>query len=247
MWRAALCFVIVFPLLMPGPGFLAAQQATPTPSPEAAKQAQYDQAIAAYKKALESVGQDSKAAADLHLRLGETYARKGDLNLAIESLQKAKQLAPGNLPITSRLALALDSADRIPEAQKQYEAVLALDPDDVIALNNLAYLLSQYGDLERALKLAYRASELLPGNSEISDTIGWIQLKRNMPDHSIAAFRDSVRGTPSNPRFHYHLGMAFSQKGEKTEAIAELRTALTLDPSPQERDKIRQLLDALQR
>jgi hypothetical protein len=39
----------------------------------------------------------------------------------------------------------------------------------------------------------------------------------------------------------------FSQKGDKTEAIGEPRIALTLDPSPQDREKIRQLLAALQR
>ena len=68
-----------------------------------------------------------------------------------------------------------------------------------------------------------------------------------MPDIAIAAFREALQGASSNPIIHYHLGMAFSQKGDKTEAVAELRTALTLDPSPQDRQKIRQLLAALQR
>jgi len=208
----------------------------------------YDLAIAGFQRALDLAGPESRAAANVHLRLGETYRRKGDLNLAIESLQHAKRITPDNVAIVSTLALSLDAAERIAEAHDEYEAVLALDPDHVIALNNLAYLLAhQNGNLDRALDLAHRALELMPGNNEISDTIGWIHLKRNLPDDAIAAFREVIQAAPSNPIFHYHLGMAFSQKGDKTEAIGELRMALTLFPTPPDREKIRQLLAALQR
>ena len=250
--RATLGGLVAFALLMPGSAFLAAQpQETPKPAtPDVINQAE---ALVNQGKPDDAIGllqgeiKRSPDQTDLQVALGNLAARAQRYGLAIESLRRAKELAPNDASIVSTLARALDAAERFEEAHAEYEAALALDADNFIALNNLAFLLSQYGDLDRALKLARRARELMPANDEISDTIGWIQMKRNMPDDSIAAFRQAIRGASSNPVFHYHLGMAFSQKGEKAEAIGELQAALTLDPSPLDHQKIRRLLDALQR
>ncbi len=62
-----------------------------------------------------------------------------------------------------------------------------------MALNNLAFLMAETGgDLDDALTKAQRAKQLLPSLYEISDTLGWIYLKKNLADKAIDIFKDLV-------------------------------------------------------
>src|ERR1035441_7100415 len=64
------------------------------------------------------------------------------------------------------------------------------------------------GQLERALTLAQRAKQLLPDLAEVTDTLGWIYLKKYLTDNAIAAFDEIVRKQPVRSTYRYHLGMA---------------------------------------
>ncbi len=60
-------------------------------------------------------------------------------------------------------------------ARDAYEKVLAVAPDNVTALNNLAYLYAQnLGQLDKGYQLARHAQDLNPTNSSTADTLGWI-------------------------------------------------------------------------
>ena len=56
----------------------------------------------------------------------------------------------------------------------------------------------------------------------MADTLGWIYLKKNLSDNAIEIFQDLVAKAPNQSTFHYHLGMALYQKGDKPKAIKEL-------------------------
>jgi tetratricopeptide (TPR) repeat protein len=110
----------------------------------------------------------------------------------------------------------------------------------------LAFLLAENGgDLNDAVTYAQRAKQLLPGLNEISDTLGWIYLKKNLSDNAIQIFQELVTKAPNNSTFRYHLGMAFSQKGDKPRAIKELQQALRSNPPKDEEGKIRDLISKL--
>jgi tetratricopeptide (TPR) repeat protein len=148
--------------------------------------------------------------------------------------------------VLSTLALVLDRASRKPEAKQVYEATLKLDPNNAVALNNLAFLLAETGgDLDDALTKATRAKQLLPSLFEISDTLGWIYLKKNLSDNAIEVFKDLVSKEPNHSTYHFHLGMAYSQKGDKTKALDQLKEALKYNPPEEEKDKIQQLITRL--
>jgi len=212
----------------------------------AVRAGKYDLAIATFNKVLEGTGKGSRAQGDIYLRLGETYRRKGDLGSAIQALQKAREALPDNILVLSTLALVLDAASRKNEAKQVYEAALRLDPNNGVALNNLAFLLAENGgDLEDALTKAQRAKQLLPNLSEISDTLGWIYLKKNLSDNAIEIFRDLVSKQPNQSTFHYHLAMALSQKGDRSRALEQLKEALKYNPPKEEKDKIQQMINRL--
>jgi tetratricopeptide (TPR) repeat protein len=205
----------------------------------------FDLAIAQYHSVLGMAGEVPGSRGDLYLRLGDTYRLKGDLANAVTALEQARKLAPENPAVLGTLALALDTAGRKSDARQAYEAALKVEPNNGIALNNLAFLIADTGgDLDQALSLAQRAKQLLPNIPEVSDTLGMIYLRKNLSDNAIDIFRDLVNKDP-RPTFRYHLGMAFSQKGDKPRALQELQQALKGKPSKEEKEQIEQLMNRL--
>lgn len=213
----------------------------------AARSGKYDLAVATFEKALGRVDKDSKDAGDVNLRLGEIYRRMGEWATAVTYLRRAKELMPDNVIAGSTLALVLDGMGKVEEAGREYRAVLVRDSKNGVAMNNLAFLLSQSGgSLDEALTLAERAKQLLPDLAEVTDTLGWIYLKKNLPDQAIAAFDEIVQAKPDQSTYHFHLGMALAQKGDRFAAAAQLKQALQCNPSVEEAAKIRELLARLE-
>jgi tetratricopeptide (TPR) repeat protein len=211
----------------------------------AVRAGKFDRAIQSFNGLLNQVDKGVRQG-DLYLRIGETYRRKGDSNAAVQALQKARETLPDNIVVLGTLALVLDTAARRPEARQVYEATLKLDPNNPVALNNLAFLLCETGgDLDDALTKATRAKQLLPNLLEISDTLGWIYLKKNLADNAIEIFKDLVSKEPNHSTYRFHLGMAYSQKGDKTKALEQLRESLKYNPAPDEKTKIQQLITRL--
>ena len=203
----------------------------------------YDLAIQAFNSVLDALDANSKQRGEIYLRLGETYRRKGDPNNAVEALKKAREVLPDNVVVLSTLALVLDANGHWEEAEKVYDASLKLKGDDPVALNNDAYLMAEHGgDLDQALSMAVKAKQLLPNLAEISDTLGWIYLKKQMSEQAIEVFQDLVQKEPQASTYRYHLGMALYQKGDTPHAAQELQAALKYHPSPDERQKIQDLL-----
>jgi Flp pilus assembly protein TadD len=142
--------------------------------------------------------------------------------------------------------LLLDQEGQRAVARPIYEQVLKIEPDNAVALNNVAYMMAEGGeDLDLALNLAQRAKQRLPENLDVSDTLGWIYIKKNLSDNAIQVYHDLVAKQPDRSTFRYHLGMALYQKGDKVGARKELQTALQSHPSKDEEAKIRELMGKL--
>jgi Flp pilus assembly protein TadD len=145
-----------------------------------------------------------------------------------------------------RLARTLVEAGRTQDAKIRYRAVLALDPNEPNALNDLAYLMADSNDnLPEARMLAERglrnASE--PGlKVALSDTMGWIYLKQNQNESALDMFRKLTVSEPGNSTFRYHLAAALFQSGDKIKARTELQAALASKPGASDEARIRELL-----
>jgi Flp pilus assembly protein TadD len=225
----------------------------------AVRAGKYDLAISTFQGILKEVDARPSAAGDLYLRIGESYRRKGDLDSAVTNFQHARELLPENVVAINLFASVLVNAGRWREAEAEYRKAIKLDPNNVIALNNFAYALAENGgDLDEALDLAQRAREVPPDpraseaaelrlRDGLSDTLGWIYLKKNYTDQAIATFRELVQKYPEDSTYHYQLGTALAQKGETVSAIEQLKAALERNPVANEAAKIRHLLEALEK
>jgi Flp pilus assembly protein TadD len=144
------------------------------------------------------------------------------------------------------LATLLLSQGETADAQKEYERVLSLDPRAAVAANNLAWLYVSSGqNLDQALQLAQTARELLPNDADVSDTLGWIYVRKNMASLAIPHLESSVQKASDNPSFQYHLGMAYLQLGDTEKANTALTRALTLKPDFDGAADARKALDTI--
>lgn len=205
---------------------------------------QFDRAIAEYKVAVSLVS-DPAAKADNFRRMGEAYHMKGQLDAALQQYERAGQAAAIQ---KLRLALRLDASGKKKEARRAYEEALALDPDNVVTLNNLAYRLAEDNvELEVALRHAERARKILPNDPNVGDTIGWIYLKQNRVNDAVAAFYALARNNPKNAAVRLHLATALQQSGDIGSARRELDIAETCRPTKVEARQIKELRKKLER
>lgn len=180
---------------------------------------------------------------ELYVRMGEAKENGNDTNGAIEAFKKAKEIDPSNYLPVLELALLYNRSGRDEEARKTYEEVIKLQPDNVEALNNLAYIKADNGvDLDQALAYAQRAQQKRPNDPNVIDTLALIYIHKNLTDDSLRMLRDLVSKTPANPTFHLHLALALYQKGDRPQAKKELETALRNKPSDRDQSRIKELL-----
>ncbi len=168
-----------------------------------------------------------------YLLLGQMSLRQNDLPKAIREVDqliaKNGKLAPAHLLKGYYLQLAKDTPGAIASYRKAHE----LDPENVVAGNNLAWLLCEGNtNLEEALSLAKDAKKRLPEDPEISETLGWIYYK--MKNYTLAVdqlvFSVNARKQPTAEHY-YRLGMAYYAKGDKVLAKQTLRKSLELNPN----------------
>jgi tetratricopeptide (TPR) repeat protein len=183
---------------------------------------------------------------ELYMRLGETLRQQGQLQQAIEMLRRGQALAPTNAMANLQLGMTYESAGMRREALPLYENVLKTNSNDPLALNNLAFLLAEDGrDLDRALTYATRAKQQLPKEDNVSDTLGWVYLKKKLVDNALPIFKDLVKRNPNNSQYRYHLGMALYLKGDLPGAKQNLQAALALKPAKDDEPKINEMLAKL--
>jgi Flp pilus assembly protein TadD len=202
----------------------------------------YDEAIAIYQ----GLVQQDPRSPDLLLQLAETQRRKGDLNSAVDTFRRCSQAAPADTMCLMQLGMIFEGTGKQDQAKPIWEQILKINPSHPVALNNLAFIKAQEGvDLDQALTMSQRARQAMPNSPEVSDTLGWIYIKKNLSEDAVRVFKDLTAQVPTNPVFHYHYGMALLQKGDKSSAKKEFEMALADNPSTGDKAKIQELMNKL--
>jgi len=180
--------------------------------------------------------------------LGDFYKRRKDLESVVSSYEEGLKRFPGNGALMLGLAQGLMEMKETARANKVYRDLLAQNPRNALALNNLAWNLSQEDvDLSEAVELAGRAAKEAPGNTFILDTLGFIYLKRGEIDKAERIFRRCVSRQPEVPVFRFHLASALIERKANDEAMEQLTKALESEASFEGREEAERILDRLKK
>ena len=153
------------------------------------------------------------------------YSRAGDFSAAATDLKDWLERSPGSSQARLAQAGLLQKSQQFKEAEAQYLKVLDVQPNNLIALNNLAWLLHEQGD-ERALGYAEQAYQLDSSRPALIDTLGWLLVQNKQSERGIELLQSAVRHDGNDAEFRYHLAAAYEQAGRLEEARREIRVAL---------------------
>lgn len=110
-----------------------------------------------------------------------------------------------------------------------YEAVLAIDPNNTLTLNNYAYFLSLRGkDLDRAASMSKLSVELDPNNSSNLDTYGYILFLKKEYQQAKTYIEKSLSLQPDNAEVLEHLGDVLFRMGDTASALRNWERAKEL-------------------
>ena len=129
-------------------------------------------------------------------------------------------------------------------AIEQLEKIVGQDPNQVIALNDLAWAYQQQKD-KRALAVAERAYKLANANPAVLDTLGWILFEQGDTARALPLLQKSSTLAPNAPEIRYHLGLALVKMGDKRGARTQFEQLLAANKDFPKRDEVKALLAQL--
>lgn len=153
---------------------------------------------------------------------------------AAELLKDWLTAHPDDAGVEIALATAALTAGDYGASQQRFEQALDIDPDNVVVLNNLAYLYQQTKD-DRALPTARKAWELAPGNADVGDTYGWILFQEGEEALGRDVLVKAMELAPEDPLIGYHAAAALAATGGTEQAIAALQRITQPPPGTQGR------------
>lgn len=181
------------------------------------------------RTAFEAAKKADPKSTEADMALARLDMSHGDMAPSRQHLTAVLAVEPQNT--AARLLLAeIDkkTGDRT-AAIAEYRAVVDLDHRSVVALNDLAVMLSS-DDTDEALKYAQEAGELAPDNPAVQDTLGWVYYRKGIYRSAIGYLKAAVEKDGTPPR-KYHLGMAYLKTGDRELGQRMLSAALEADPT----------------
>lgn len=159
---------------------------------------------------------------------------------------------PKKVVLRMHLANLLDYRGKYREAEAEYRAILKPEhePNNVVALNNLAWLLAlQTGRGEEALNVVTKAIHSAGRRPELLDTRGVILLNLGRNEEAVADLKEVIADAPNATRL-FHLAQAYQALKDRDNAARTLRKAKELGLQteamhPVEQEACRKLLTEL--
>lgn len=146
--------------------------------------------------------------------------------------------------VASYIAQSSLDAKQYKMAILQFEAISKQEPDNAVALNNLAWAYQQEKDA-RALPTAERAYKLAGDNAGVLDTLGWILVEQGNTSRGVPLLQQAVSVAPAAAEIRFHLGYGLNKSGDKVNARKQLEQSLAGGGNFPQADQARALLKQL--
>lgn len=187
------------------------------------------------KRRLDAEGQPG-APPEALLRLlirAEGRQARGDLPGARQTLESIVAEHPTSKAAQVQLATVESALGNHSAAAERYRALLKDSPNDVVVLNNLAYLLAtRLEQPAEAKAFAERAYAAAPASAGVLDTLGWIEYLLGNYDRSKALLTAAIeRDMTGVAEIAIHAAHALAAAGDKSEALVQIQRAVRLDPT----------------
>jgi tetratricopeptide (TPR) repeat protein len=136
-----------------------------------------------------------------------------------------------NIAAELKRAIAFHQRGELLKAGEIYREILAVDPNQVDALNLMGVVMQAAGDLEMAEHLIKTASELAPDYFAPFVNLGNVLQAAGRLDEAIEAFRRAMKLDPKSVETLNNLASALNAVGNSAEALDAAERALKMLPA----------------
>ena len=179
-------------------------------------------------------------------RLAQIYVATKRIDEGIATLKSLLAKTPDAVAPAVLMANLQEEKGDWKGAEQSYRNLLIKQPKNVLAANNLAYLISRHNPTPERLKEAepYAAVAAATGNPTTLDTLGWIQHLQGKTAEAESNLRKAHEGNKDNPVVAYHLAAVLASQAEpakKQEAktlLKEITSGKTTFPQLPEAEKL---------
>lgn len=199
-------------------------------------QGNWNVAAVAFRKAIAKKG-PAAAPASLHQVLLKS-GKDADAEAFAERWVKDH---PDDAMFLFYLADSAQSASDLLTAERRYREVLAIQPSQAQALNNLAMLLLAQRKPD-ALAFAEQAAKAAPDHPAILDTLAQAQLAEKQSRSALTTQKAAIALSPDDPSLRLTLARILVQNGDKPQAAAELRRLTDLGKGFARQSEVQSLL-----
>lgn len=176
----------------------------------------WPKAVAAFERAMQLAPQ-----AGTLIKLHGALVRAGRETEAVQQADEWLAQQPEDALVRRYLAERAIGAGQLQQAESLYRRLVELNAQDVVALNNLAWVA---GELDRAdaLALARRALSVAPDNASVLDTLGMLLLKSGATEEALQHLQRAVNLAPQTGLLRLNLARGYVAAGRKDDAAREL-------------------------
>jgi cytochrome c-type biogenesis protein CcmH/NrfG len=163
--------------------------------------------------------------AQMHQVMAHEEFRQGNSNGAVAEFRKAIAIDPHLPGIHFELAELLHSSQDEgvkKEAEKEYRAALAENPQDAKSILRLADIDAQKRSSQQALEEYRKAVALQPRDPDAKLGLAKILTEMNQANEALPLLEDAVRLDPTNATAHYRLSTLYRKIGRSDDSKKEV-------------------------
>ncbi|MBJ7312446.1 XrtA/PEP-CTERM system TPR-repeat protein PrsT [Rugamonas sp. CCM 8940] len=202
-------------------------------------QAKPQPAVAAFEQAYARGKEAPIAIIKLHQAMDQAGQRgKADQLLAQWLAERPKSVS------VRMYAATLDRTPQQAAAIQAFLAVLKIEPNNIDALNNLAWAYARQKD-PRGLPYAEQAYRLAADNPAVLDTLGWILLEQGDAARGLPLLRKATTLASESADLRYHLAVGLFRSGDKLAAKQEITRLIGLDKAFADNADVKSMLAKL--
>jgi tetratricopeptide (TPR) repeat protein/peroxiredoxin len=191
----------------------------------------FEQAESFFRQAL----RDDPASAEAYYGVGSACLNLQKTAEARASFQHAIELAPSypdTLPNAwNNLGLLAARENHTDEAVGYFERALKLNPDHLIALENLGNSYRQQKNWEQARKVLEHAVAVSPGDPESNYSLGMVFAQTNDTARAYDFLQRALKARPAYPEALNNLGILYLRTQRRDQAVATLEECIRVAPA----------------
>jgi Flp pilus assembly protein TadD len=162
-------------------------------------------------------------------RLGDSYLRQGQIDMAFLQYDRALRLNPERVAVRYKVARLFLEKGLAQDAKREFHAILKIDPNHALSYEGMGWASLAMGEFEEAEGNLKKAVQLNAGLWQAHNLLGVIYDHWRRFEEARLHYRTAIRLKPDEALLLNNLGTSFLLQGEFEKAVESFTEALKIE------------------